>query len=207
MEQEITLTRALVHLKRLDDRILSAIGKKFLYLHTEKSDGTGLVHGKSSLDLEGAKKEVQGNTDSVLKLIENRSEVKAALVRANAETKVVINGRSVTIAEAIELKNSVEYKKLLLNRLKLELAGVESTKEKFLISEEKSIAELIKTITDPVVLETVIRSSKSEITLVNQSKVEKVIEGLEKEVEAIESDLDQTLSEVNAITKIKVKLV
>lgn len=110
---KMSITRALVELKLLGTRITNAI---------EMIEPVAIVTGKNSP--RGYKSEeefvnkAKSNFSSATDLIKRRNNIKSAIVKANATTEVVIDGKTMTVAAAIERKNSIEFEKVLLSRIK-----------------------------------------------------------------------------------------
>ncbi|MCP4369761.1 MAG: hypothetical protein GY797_16855, partial [Deltaproteobacteria bacterium] len=110
---EMTISRALAELKLLDKRIRGTI---------EKGTFAGLAQGKKSITgyetndefIKTAKSSIQSAQD----LIKRRQAIKSAIVNSNAKTEVTIADKKMSVAEAIERKSSIEYEKLLLQKLK-----------------------------------------------------------------------------------------
>ena len=109
--QKISVTRALVELKRLDERIGKAISGGLFIARTVGRDTNKKVVGSSD-SVAAVEKRIQGSFDKVTSLITNREKIKSALVMSNATTHVSIMGRNVTVAEAIELKSTVGFARL-----------------------------------------------------------------------------------------------
>lgn len=61
--------------------------------------------------------------DSVLAMIKNRQAIKSAIILSNAVTEVVIDGNKMTVAEAIELKDSISFQQALVRKLRVDFLG------------------------------------------------------------------------------------
>ena len=95
--RKISITEALNELKLYDSKINKAIANAKLASAAKKSsDKVGVV--KKEEFEERAKASYQSVTD----LIANRNALKSAIVKSNAVTEVTINGKTMTVAEAIE---------------------------------------------------------------------------------------------------------
>ena len=90
---KITITRALVELKTVDKRIEKAL------------EGAVFITHKCASDENPKHKITENRLQQVTDLIERRKNLKAAIVKSNATTKVVIDSNEYTVAEAIERKN------------------------------------------------------------------------------------------------------
>lgn len=100
----ITITEALNELKLYDARIRKAISNTKLAGAAKKSSARIGAITKNEFN-EHAKASYQSVTD----LIANRNTLKSAIVKSNAVTEITVNGKVMTVAEAIERKNAICY--------------------------------------------------------------------------------------------------
>ena len=112
---KITLNETLGKLKILDDRIYRRINEG-IYVGYMKKKATSEY--STRLSKEEFEKKVKASKDSVESLIEQRNEYKSKLIQANAITHLEIANKDYTIATAIERKNSIQYEKEFLAKLK-----------------------------------------------------------------------------------------
>lgn len=200
MTNTITLTRALSELSLLDKKIKKAIS--FVAVKVKKP---------GSPVPEEFTKEAKANYQSVKDLIIQRDKIKRALVLANANTQVQVAEKSYTIAEAIERKSSISYEKDLLKLLKQQLAKAKADVEvtnnnlttrldalvsQYLGSEKKDTAEALS-------FRQVFRE-KEEAVLVDPLNLDVNLDKMENEIEAFEAEVDNALSEINAVTRIDI---
>lgn len=204
---EMSITRGLAELKLLDKRISKAI-----------NDGTYIGFQVGSQPVYGYEKNEDFNDkakeslQSVKDLIKRRNNIKSAIVQANATTMVKIGNQEMTIASAIERKNSIGLEKMLLQRLVSCLngtdyevskhnVGVQARLEKLLeasFSKDAKIkTEEMENISKPFL-------EKHEAKIVDPLKLKEVIEKLSKEIDEFECEVDHVLSEINTITKIEI---
>lgn len=151
---------------------------------------------------------------SVIDLIENRNKIKSAIVKSNAIKEVIINNKTMTVAEAIERKNSIEYEKLLLNKIRLQYTSEYNIVLKENKRVDSKVDELIATLvgkdTDKKLSkddqENVERPyrEKNEFDLVDPLDISEKIKLLETEIDGFLSEVDTALSVVNATTVITV---
>src|ERR1035437_8401176 len=127
--QQISVTRALVELKRLDERISKAISGGLFVARTIGRDTNKKVIGSSDT-VASVEAKIHGSFDKVNSLIVNRERIKSAIVLSNANTKVKILGRDVTVAEAIELKSTVAFRTQFLETMRRQLTGERQQVEK-----------------------------------------------------------------------------
>src|SRR5690554_4907003 len=99
---EMTITRGLSELKLINDRIQRkindarfAVGNKN---NNKKIDG---------MTIEEFNKNAKSQYQSIQDLIERRKKIKSAIVDSNAKTVVTIAGKEMTVASAIERKESI----------------------------------------------------------------------------------------------------
>ena len=97
-----SIHRALAELKLLDKRITKTIDN--LKVITYKK-GNKLEY---NITEEEFKAVVEADMQSVKDLITRRKEIKEKIVKSNAETLVTIAGKEMTVAAAIERKESIK---------------------------------------------------------------------------------------------------
>lgn len=212
--QKISVTRALVELKRLDERINKAIASGLFVARTVGRDTNKKVVGSSD-SVTAVEQRIQGSFDKVASLIANREKVKSALVMSNATTHVQVMGRSLTVAEAIELKSTVAFRTAfaaaMRNQLLQERAQIERANAQLDIEIETSLNALYGTDRTKIDAETAksvgdVKKSQKEVALLDPSKIETKIEAVEADILNLSSELDFVLSESNAKTEIEVDL-
>ena len=205
MKQEISVTRALAEVKSLRDRIQRATSQAFI---------THTVGGKhaNGAPVEQVAATIKAQLQSVKDLMKRRAELKAAIVTSNAVTQVVVAGQTMTVAEAIERKSSIELEKGLLATLKQQRAQAISQVERINQTVSQRMDQLVQTAVgkdrkvDDVEIAAITgpfeKANKAE--LLDPSNLEDVISKIEESVNSFELDVDFALNEVNAVTKITV---
>lgn len=204
----MTIHRGLAELKLIDARIekqtaeLNPVG---IYQDGKK------IGGIFSLDEFG--KDAQSKYDSVTDLIARKHAIKSAIVAANASTDVTVGGKTMKIADAISFKASIPVKKALLNKLRSSLNSATSNlnraNEQVQINAKQLLEAAVGKDTSKVD-ETTIASIQgpyikaNEAHLADPLKVSEKIAALEKEIGDFETELDASLSEINATTFIEV---
>ncbi len=207
---EITITRALSELKLLNSRIERTINETtFVAANKKSAKKVNNVFTKEEF-IENSKSGYQ----SVLDLIERRKKIKSAIVDSNAKTTVTIGDKTMSVAEAIERKDSIQYDKMLLDAMvkqyNYSVATVNRQNEvvqqkcddlltTMLGSENKTKAnkDEIASITNPYL-------EQNEWEVIDPLSLDKKINTLKTEIEQFESDVDFVLSESNCITKINI---
>ena len=204
----ISATRALVELKTLEGRIERAVGG---IVATVPKVGGELPVGLGNED--EFTKTQKANLQAVEALIAHRRAVKSALVRSNAATAITVADEKMTVAEAIERKQSIRYEKLLLARLKEGLVQATQHIERNNVKVRENLLQLLaatygkegSTVTgadyDAVAGPFL---KQHEQTLVDPLNVKNRIDELEKSIEDFEAEVDVALTEANARTEIEV---
>lgn len=210
---KMSVTRALAELKRLDDRILAAQAGEAVFVSVAigQADNKKPVAIQGSVDLVRSK--IQSAFDTIEALFKKREAIKGAIVKSNAATMVTIGNRTMSVAEAIELKRSITIKQAFRNVLQQQYrsamgrvselnAQLDSTIEVNL----KSVYGSDKSKVDQSTFDSIAKPQRAlkEASLIDPADVLKVIANLSEEISQVETELDFTLSEINARTEIEV---
>lgn len=207
-KQKMTIHRALSELKLIDAKIEKQINE----LEPNGIHQKGkLINGHiTEVDLQKA---AQSKYDSVIELIKRKTLIKSAIVKTNGETKVKVGGKEMSIADAITFKTVVEFKKQLVERLKLTHSHWVGQLNKNNEVIEKNVQTLLEHTfgkegirTGKEDLEAVRRPymEANEFHLFDPLKVKDKIEMIENEIAEFEADVDAVLSEINAVTFIEI---
>jgi hypothetical protein len=183
---QISVTQGLAELKLLDKRI----NKELSYVFWAK------VSTKNSrVDEVSLKKTAQAEYQSYMDLVKRRDTIKRAIVISNATTPVSIGTKwSGTVAEAIEHKASLTYKKSLLDKIKRCMSTVDS--------EYASATEALERRLDGLLSSELGKDVKVEI--VDPLDLVKMAKELGDEIDSFETNVDWVLSEANGKTLITV---
>lgn len=207
--RKISITEALNELKLYDSKITKAItNATFCGAAKKSSDKVGVVT-KDDFS-EHAKASYQSATD----LISNRNTLKSAIVRSNAITEVTIADKTMTVAEAIERKNSIKYDEALLNEMKRQYANTTATVDKENKKVDNKVDELLTTLIgkdsdkklskeDQEAVEKPYRE-KNEFDFINPLGLYEKIQTLEENIDGFKSNVDTALVLSNATTFIEV---
>lgn len=201
---QISVTRALAQVKSLNDRIQRGTGAQFIVV----SQG-GKIAGKSSI--QEAEQIMIANLQSVQDLIAKRTSLKSAIVRSNAVTTVVIAGKAMTVAEAIERKSSIIIEQTLLQQLRSQHNHCIAASERINVGVQERIDELLKQSygRDAKINEADQQAvagpyeARHKAALVDPNKLEEVIKKMQDELDGFILEVDFALSEVNAKTLIE----
>lgn len=207
--RKISITEALNELKLYDSKITKAITNATLCGAAKKSSEKVGVVKKDDFS-ERAKASYQSATD----LISNRNTLKSAIVKSNAITCVEIDGMPMTVAEAIERKNSIEYDETLLNEMKRQYASATAIVDKENKKVDNKVDELLATLIgkdsdkklskeDQEAVEKPYRE-KNEFEFVDPLELYEKIQALESNIDGFKSNVDTVLVLSNATTFIEV---
>jgi hypothetical protein len=202
----LSITRALVELKTLDSRINKIID--YTTFITYKTKNKNYNHSE-----EDFKKTVLAEYQSLNDLIERREKIKNAIVLSNATQVVEIANRKMTVAQAIEFKNTIAYKTSLLDNLRRQRQQVTIDSESHRMKVQQKIDDNVRIICgkdskpDAQVIQTVSDgiAKGDPIDIFDPLGLDEVIKSLEASIEDFNANVDYVLSESNALTKIEVK--
>lgn len=207
--KKLSIHRALTELKMLTLRIEAATNEVSAVVANRKSNRK--ING---VDIPGYEKQMQASYDKVLGLISYRNKIKALVVQSNANTKVLVGKEEMTVAEAIERKQSIQYEKNLLeviqhqhrsaiNKVAKENDALPPKLETYLINilgnKDKQSPEEVKLHTETFM-------KRNEFEIIDPLNVKQQIEKLSNRIEEFESEVDAVLSESNATTFIEVQV-
>lgn len=207
-KQKMTIHRALSELKLIDSKIEKQINEIV----------PSGIYQKGKLINNYVKEEDFSNSakskfDSVNDLIERKNTIKSAIVEANGVTKVKVAGKEMTIADAINFKAVVKFKKKLIETLKARQQQAVAQ-----LNQQNTIVEQnVQRILEATFGKENVKAGKDDVESVRKPymeanefhlfdplKVSEKIELMEKEVGDFEMEVDAILSEINAVTFIEV---
>ena len=203
MAQQMSITQALAELKLLDKRIQKAL---------DNVTWADIKTKSYPLDVEKFGKMVRAEYQSFTDLVKRRDTIKRAVVKANAATRVKVGTWEGTVAEAIEYKTSIVYKKRLLSVMREQLLtamqqfkeqqeAVDGRLEKLLHSE---LGKDVKTSPETITALTSSFRENNKVELVDPLDLSARTKELEEEIEEFETNVDWVLSETNGKTLIEV---
>lgn len=206
--KKLSIHRALTELKMLNLRIETATNEVSAVVANRKSN-----RKMKGVDIQEYEKQMQASYDKVVGLISYRNKIKALVVQSNASTKVIVGKEEMTVAEAIERKQSIQYEKNLLeimqhqyrstiNTVAKENDALPAKLETYLIN---ILGNKDKQSPDEVKLHTETFMKRNEYEVIDPLNVKKQIESLSTRIEEFESEVDAVLSESNATTFIEVE--
>jgi hypothetical protein len=203
MAQIMSITQALAELKLLDKRLNKALDNVTWAQVKTKSN---------PVDTEKFTRTVQADFQSFTDLSKRRDAIKRAVVTSNATTRVKIGTWEGTVAEAIEYKTSIFYKRRLLEVMKGQLynakeqfkhqqEAVDTRLEKLLHSE---LGKDVKTSPETITALTNTFRENNKVELVDPLDLGTRTRDLEEEIESFETNVDWVLSETNGKTQITI---
>ena len=205
---KISIHKALSELKLLDSRIRKSVDN-FIPVGIKTKDSK-VNNYKEEKDFNA---DTQSDYQSIKDLIERRKNIKSAIVASNAETEVEVGGLKMKVAEVIDFRNVIEYRKILLKALIFQLSNTKATlddtntkiHDNALVLAQKALGKDNVKIGDNDAVD-IIKPyiERNEIHLVDPIGVEQEIKKLEEEIDKFEAEVDAVLSESNALTMIDV---
>lgn len=210
---KMSVTRALAELKRLDDRLNRMTTDQSIFVSVAVGQGDKQKVLGVSDTVQNVVAQIQSNRDRVSSMIEMRAKIKAAVVASNAATKVKLGTREMTVAEAIELKKSIDIKRNMLHTYRRQVVHANSLVTKQNAALEAQIETNLATIygnekgkVDASMFEAIAKPQREqkEASLIDPIKINDLIKSLEDEISLVETELDFTLSESNAKTDIEI---
>lgn len=207
--ERITIHRALAELKTIGARIEKGIEEILPSGIVQKDKLVNNVYDKTKFE-SGAKEKYQ----SITNLIARRAKIKAAIVKANSITIVKVDNLEMTIADAINTKANIQFEKKLIEVLKKKHANTKVAIEKSNTAIDNNALTIATTalgkqgikIEDEAV-QKVVGSylENNKFAMVDPLDVDKEVERLSNKVAAFETQIDATLSEINATTFIEIE--
>ncbi len=204
---ELTITRGLAELKLLDARIRKTINEAG-FIGVVVGDKT--VRGYTTN--EEFVRKAEASLQSARDLTRRRNAIKAAIVVSNATTHVTIAGKRMTVAEAIERKNSIAYEEALLGQMRMQYTAAVAEMEHKNTETRARLDRLLEAnfgkdakakdseydaIAKPFM-------AQNEAKLLDPLKLKSVIDQLYDEIEGFKSEVDFVLAESNTLTKITI---
>ncbi len=206
--EKISITRALVELKTLEKRIFKTLRNlQPVTVLTGNKPEAGIT-GKEDFE-----KTVKASYQSLTALIERKRKIKSAVVRSNAVTEISVAGERMTVAEAIERKNSIEIDKNIRKDLATKYSEKIRTIEKHNNNIQNQLFRLLEaTYSKPeaeIAQEDYDRiavpfKENNEAQLLDPLDIKNTLLEMEKRIDLFESEVDIALTESNSRTEIEI---
>ena len=208
--EKMLVTQALNELKVIGNRISKTIDQSEFVIASKISE----KNAKAGLTKDDFNKKAISDYDKIMSLINRRELLKAAVIKSNAETEVEIAGEKMTVAKAIDTKESILSKKNLLNVMKDEYErALYTANDKNNKLEDKINSMILAAVgkdgkdkIDPNMYDAISKPIKEadEVGLVDPLDIKKKIDELEKYIEDFEAEVDSKLQVSNCITFIEI---
>lgn len=203
MAVTISVTQGLAELKLLDKRLDKALSGTMW---------TSVLTKTNKVDAEKFARTAQAEYQSYTALFKRRLAIKQAIVSANAMSRVTVGKWEGSVAEAIEYKNSISYKKTLLDKMKSMWMTSQAEMERQMETVNRRLdtllqSELGKDVrTNPETITALTTSFRenNKVELVDPLDLSTKIKELEQEIDEFEANVDWALSEANAKSMIQV---
>lgn len=204
--EKMSVQRGLMELKTLGDRIRKATNQTFMSLYVGDN---GKPEGFNSV--QECEETIKAKYQSANDLIKRRNAIKAAIIKSNAVTLVTIGTETMTVAEAIDRKDSIVHEEALLQHLRNQYSQVVNTYnyavQHLEQQTDKRLAEdkpSDRTLTDEE-HNGIVKNVKKryEPHLVDPLALRKEIDALTERITKFKLDVDVVLSESNAKTELE----
>ena len=155
--------------------------------------------------LEELKTRIQSDTDKVEMTFENFATLKEAIAKSNLETKVMFQGKEVSIVRLLAIKLTLKERSQYLRQLKAQASKVNIDVEKGKASMEAQVSNAEANQKAVLLKELEKTQMVSAITAGGKSPAE-IIKALEEEIHFLSHEVDMVLSDSNLETKIEIDL-
>lgn len=208
MSRTMTIHAALGEIKKLKQRIDKNISNAVFIGNMKKSADTVNNYAYNKEDFKNI---VKSNYTSINDLIKELNAIKGAITLSNATTELEIGAETMTVAEAINRKEYIEYDKRLLERMKYQYGSIIATTTRRNEEVEHNLNEQITALIG--------KDSKAKDNLtgfmeqyrnsnswenIDPLNLKEVIDSLEEKIYNFETNVDVALSVSNAITTITI---
>ena len=207
--EKMTVHQALSTLKVLDDRIQSQISST-TFITTNKHSNNKI----SGKPVDDYKDGMKSDFESIIARINRRAAIRNALSISNAQTSVIIGGKSYTVAEAIEMKKTgMENLRLLVKQMTLQFAtatlAVKRANGDELQAKADDYVSGLFSNSDKAKSDEAIKTREAYIEMnsldmIDPLDIKAKIEQLTEQIDVFDAEIDSALSVSNALTTITV---
>lgn len=210
--QTMSIHAALGELKKLNQRIDNK-NRSLLLIGAKKKSNDKVV--TTDYTREQFEEKVRAELESHEADVTRFGRIKAAVVLSNAVTKLLVGTKEMTVAEAIETKSTIKYKKDLLSRMKSKRREIYSSVEMYnervennldnqlaslgVKDKNSSAAENLSSFMDQY-------RNQNAWEVIDPLKLDERITALEEEILEFETNVDVALSQSNALTTITIEV-
>lgn len=209
---EISVQRALTELKIIDERIKAALNKpSFVFIAQGRGDKKKVLNYTNTV--EEIENSIKSAHQSINDLIARRMKLKNAVMASNATTKVKIGDEVYTVQQAIDQKQIMVYKQSLVEAMNQSIALAVQTMGNLQKQLEEKIersinavygSERSKITEEQLSMISNSHRDESEPNYIDPLKISTTRDKLVEEINTFMSEVDCTLSEVNARTMIQI---
>ena len=205
--EKMTIHEALSELKVIGKRIDKEING-VVFVTANKHSNTK-IGGKT---IEEFSDNIKSKYQKITDLIKRREAIKRAVTQSNAITVVNISGQEMTVAEAIEYKNSgVAFKENLLGCLSLQYNRATDTinrtnGDNLEAKADDYVIKMYGNKDSGIVIETAKKNyiDNNSLDMIDPLDVSKIITELNDEIDKFMTKVDSALSVSNATTMIEI---
>lgn len=199
---KITVTRVLAELKTIQNRISKNILNCEIIKVRRKED---------KWDVQEFNRLAQSNYQSIVDLIKRRDYLKSRIIKSNATTIVWIGHEELTVAEVIDRKKFIQFKKDLLSNLRDQRHSAQLLYDSRTDELRKKLDHLLevnfgkdgKSIPENIAAITKSFYDTNKVELIDPVNISTKIRDLEDETTEFDKEADLVLSESNAQTFIE----
>lgn len=214
-EKTITVQEALNDLKVLDSRISRKTHDKIVVGMEVRSALSSPSNSKKTV--EDFRKDSTSHIQSTLDLINYRKALKSAVIKSNGTTEIEVAGRKITVAEAIEYKQSISLEYELLSSINKQISQAEVNVSRLNSKIEDEILQKEKLVLGPdsdkqsseAVLEVIRKDAEKNLGKIIMPEIEgksadEWVNEKNDELEQFLANVDFALTASNVTTKITV---
>jgi hypothetical protein len=205
--EKMTIHRALGELKLIDAKIEKAIA-------AVQPSG---IHQKGKLVNQQFKEEdfaadAKSWYDQAVDLIARKTKIKSAIVQSNGVARVKVGSKEMTVADAINAKATVKFKKKLIESLTAKHRGIVAAMN----TQNAIVQSNVQKLLEAALGKDSVKADKADVDAIRKPytdanewhlfdplKVDEKVKAMEKEIGDFEADVDAVLSESNAVTFIE----
>lgn len=208
MSKKITIHEAIGEIKKLRKRAMQK-NSEASYIGYKKKSADNVAN--STMNPENFAKAVQGNYDSVTRLLKNANDIKSKIILSNATTKIKVGEEEMTVAEAIERKKSIEFEEQLLSTMVIQYRNTINTVDGYNRNMEESLDEQVSNLAGKD------NSGKNNLTgymeqyrqqngwdVIDPLTLKDKIENLRESITDFKNNVDVALSVSNATTFVEI---
>ena len=207
---KISIARALAEHKLIDKKIEKLLSQA-KYCAIKKGRKEVTAEGVAIAEFE---KQAKANFEKISALIKHKNELKAAIVKSNAGTVLTIGATEMTVAAAIERKNTIALEERVLNAMKMEYVRAKDYVEKENVRMQSNLDKLLESnfgagkggsakqeeidaISTPY-------TENNQAQLIDPIRIDEKIQAMESAIDEFVKNVDFSLNESNVRTEIEV---